>query len=408
MKSSTVLSASQPKYVGFANHLRRQIEDGTLKPGDRLPSRAEIRQQHNITQPTIERAQAILEREGLLVSRERQGVFVAEPPKARKASATPRVASGTLGIVSGNRGAIQAGHRQSGWADYITQGVLDACGEGGQHTLFLQPQRLQKEGLEQLLEHPPGGFIFPWLHDREDNDLTHEILEAIRGSGQPIVVFGSVSDYADFDRVVCDHEAGCYELTRWLIGQGCRRILPFWTPVQPGRGWLVERLAGYRRAMNEAGLEPLPICEFSNDNFSASLDDPRAHFERNVRYRTGHLAEFLGREQRCDAILTASDGDVPPTAAACRALGYQPNVDVLIAGYDNYWRDLPDLEFEPTIPIATVDKHNWRVGRELVELLLARIAGGLQDPPELRMVQPKLLPLDTVGRDQTMLNSARP
>ena len=392
--SAAVMPASQPKYVGFANHLRRQIEDGTLQPGDRLPSRAEIRKRHNITQPTIERAQAILEREGLLVSRERQGVFVADPRETQGAPGASRVASGTLGVLSVHRDAVKPGHHQSGWSDYIIQGALDACNEAKQHTLFLQPARLQDEELAQLLRHPPSGFAFPWISPESEGDLPRAILQAVAQSGQPVVVFGSVTDYAEFDRVASDHDAGCYELTRHLIERGCRRILPFWPPVSAGRGWLRERLTGYRRAMREADLEPLAVREISDEAFAAPSDDARAGFERTARYKAGHLADLLTGAAPPDAILEVSDGGVAATAAACRLLGRQPNVDVLIAGYDNIWRDLPHLAFEPTRPIATVDKQNWRLGRELVRLLMRRINGELESGPQLQLVAPKLIPLD--------------
>ena len=400
--------SDEPKYVWFARHLRRQIEEGTLKPGDRLPSRAQIKEQHQIAQPTIDRAQTILVNEGLIVRRERQGVFVAEPGARNQeslndlATATAsqsRVATATVGILTSAGVEVQAGHRQPGWADYGVQGSLAACRERNKHALFLLPTLLQGAELRQLLAYPPLGFVFSSLIPGDNYAVLQSALQAVQQSKQPIVVYGNDEEYRGFDRVASDHDAGCYQLTRWLIGRGCQRILPFWPPVQQGMHWVEERLSGYRRAMQETGLEPMPLCEVPRLEQSTQTHGLQEGFERQARHKAGYLAEFLGREQRCDAILEASDGEVPSTAAACRWLGYEPNREVLIAGYDNYWRDAPERAFEPTPPIATVDKHNWQIGHALVEVLLARVAGELGAKPELRLIEPELLPLDDLASE---------
>lgn len=400
---SDAITDSVPKYVSFASYLRRQIADGHLKPGDRLPSRAEIREQHQITQPTIERAQAILEREGLLVSRERQGVFVAEPATVRKSggaayNGAPRLSSGIIGIISPGEGDLAPGHRKSGWSDYITQGALAACRALGKHALFLNPSSLKEEELEQLLEHPPLGFVFASLTAHVDFGELKNVLEALRAHQQPLVVYGSDTAFEDFDRVACDHEQGCYELTRWLISRGCSRILPFWPPSLEGQNWLAHRLQGYQRAMAEAGLEPMPVRVVPPSHLFNEADDTREKFEATTRHKAGYLADYLGSRQGVDAILEVTDGFVATTAAACRMLGYEPNQDVLIAGYDNYWSDIVERNFEATRPIATVDKRNWQAGRELVDVLLARIAGNLGSEAHQRLITPELIPLDKPSR----------
>jgi DNA-binding transcriptional regulator YhcF (GntR family) len=166
--SDSIPEATEPKYVWFASHLRRLIEAGELKPGDRLPSRTEIRAQHSITQPTIERAQAILEREGLIVRRERQGVFVADPGTLPVRASAPsngaeRLVAETIAIFSPSEGFVPPRHRQQGWSDYISQGALAACREHGKHALLLDPLRFQDEDLRNLLASPPVGFVFAAL-----------------------------------------------------------------------------------------------------------------------------------------------------------------------------------------------------------------------------------------------------
>jgi DNA-binding GntR family transcriptional regulator len=53
-------------YLQVTDALRRQILDGTLEPGTRLPSRAQLAAQHHVSEQVIRRAIDVLTAEGLL------------------------------------------------------------------------------------------------------------------------------------------------------------------------------------------------------------------------------------------------------------------------------------------------------------------------------------------------------
>jgi DNA-binding LacI/PurR family transcriptional regulator len=86
-----------------------------------------------------------------------------------------------------------------------------------------------------------------------------------------------------------------------------------------------------------------------------------------------------------------SDREVFITAAACRLFGVEPGRDLVIVGYDNYWRRCMERQYEPYIPAATVDKHNEKMGGELVRLLLDRVADRLPPEPQTRVIPPQLV-----------------
>jgi GntR family transcriptional regulator len=58
--------------------LRGQIEDGTLPPGGRLPSIADLSQQYGLAMTTVRKAVDQLKRDTLVVASP-MGTFVAEP-----------------------------------------------------------------------------------------------------------------------------------------------------------------------------------------------------------------------------------------------------------------------------------------------------------------------------------------
>ena len=72
-------SPKTPRYIELANAIRLQIEQGVLRPGDRLPSFVQIREQYGVTAATVERIYKHLEKDNLVVREQGRGTFVKQP-----------------------------------------------------------------------------------------------------------------------------------------------------------------------------------------------------------------------------------------------------------------------------------------------------------------------------------------
>lgn len=72
---------SGPLYIQIATHIRREIANGELVPGQRLPSIAEMAAERGVSVITIRLAIELLESEGLLNRAQGRGTFVSEGPK---------------------------------------------------------------------------------------------------------------------------------------------------------------------------------------------------------------------------------------------------------------------------------------------------------------------------------------
>ncbi len=70
---------AEPKYARVANGIREQIRTGRLKPGDQLPSTAELRQLYGVGAGAVREAVMMLIREGLIVTQPGEGRYVADP-----------------------------------------------------------------------------------------------------------------------------------------------------------------------------------------------------------------------------------------------------------------------------------------------------------------------------------------
>ena len=65
-----------PKYEAIAADIRRSIEDGALKPGDKLPTVVEFCKLYNVSKITVKRALEQITEEGLITSRRGSGTYV--------------------------------------------------------------------------------------------------------------------------------------------------------------------------------------------------------------------------------------------------------------------------------------------------------------------------------------------
>jgi GntR family transcriptional regulator len=74
----------RPPYRQIADHLRAAIDAGQLRPGDRLPSEAELRQHYGVARMTARQAIQELRSEGRVIAEHGRGVFVRQPPPVRR------------------------------------------------------------------------------------------------------------------------------------------------------------------------------------------------------------------------------------------------------------------------------------------------------------------------------------
>jgi LacI family transcriptional regulator len=219
-----------------------------------------------------------------------------------------------------------------------------------------EPAR-EREALQVFLERRIDGLVIA------PTSQGAEALALLRRNGVPCVQIDRIADPA-FDSIAVTNVAATRRLTAHLCGLGHRRIA-----MLTGRAGLSttrERLAGYRRALVEAGL---PI-------------DPGLIVEGGSESETARVATHLLMEL-----------DIPPTAlvagnnlkalGALRALrerGLDVPGDIALVCFDDFpWADL----FEPRL--TCMAQPCRAIGERAVERLLERIANPDLPPRHLRL-----------------------
>jgi DNA-binding LacI/PurR family transcriptional regulator len=88
--------------------------------------------------------------------------------------------------------------------------------------------------------------------------------------------------------------------------------------------------------------------------------------------------------------MVATDPHAYEVAAALKLVGRDPT-RFPIVGYDNDYLATPSREWAPMGPIATAEKDNTEVGRQMAWLLTERIRGSLPKGPQQRRIVPRVI-----------------
>lgn len=83
----------------LAAALIAQIDSGLLRPGDRLPTEAQLCLRHGVSRSVVREAVQRIKSRGLLLSRQGSGVYVAMPPVHRALAFDPKVLESMDAVV---------------------------------------------------------------------------------------------------------------------------------------------------------------------------------------------------------------------------------------------------------------------------------------------------------------------
>jgi len=68
--------STEPVYAQLVRILRRQVADGVLRPGDQLPSEAQLCRRYGVSPMTVRRVVNILADQGVVVGEQGRGIFI--------------------------------------------------------------------------------------------------------------------------------------------------------------------------------------------------------------------------------------------------------------------------------------------------------------------------------------------
>ena len=377
-------TANQKRVI---DRLQNLLDDSRICPQGYLPPQRRLAELLDISTPTLKHILIQLEQYGIIRRVAGGKRVIAESPKQ-----TLSLLTNTVVVLVSIPHFVDQDQIPSGDLNTIHISITQSLNQKNINTLQLCMEKLDDGDLDQLINARPKGFIV--LADTCCHLNIYQVLEKIRSAGVPLVVHGYGSQFQQYHTVQSDHEAGAYMLARFLIERGHEKIIRYWELRQYSGeypDWLRMRDAGYERAISEAGLDLLPtvICQAVLVDVHSEKD-----FKSRVQFTAGSLISYLAMGQHADAIMALTDEHVYSLAAACREFGKQVHSDVAVVGYDNYWYDSNERKFESAIPLATIDKRNFEIGKQLTRLLLEVSSNGQlgsNSQPIHYVVEPELI-----------------
>ncbi len=365
-----------------ASTIEKWIEQGTLAPGHSIPAEEELSKHFSVARGTVRSGLELLEKRGILKKKNRRR-YVSDSIKSSGNVATPLQQTVLLlGLTTDE----PMNFKNTGFLQAVQAGALEALSQNGSHAMCMHADKVDLESMKALLGLKPHGVVL--FQDFAMTPRGLKTASLIKQFNVPVVVDYDSSDFLEFDRVIADHENATYLLTKELIARGCENILCLF-PEHEERYWFEVRHAGYERALAESGLE---IMKSLSSKINMQFVHPTKDvFEEKVKLCAGYLLEYMNGSKKPDALLAASDWEVPIIAEACKLFGLEPGKDILIGGYDNKIVSNPWRKFNTAKPFATVDKNNTELGTALIRLLKQRIAGELPPEPVVSYVKSKLI-----------------
>lgn len=334
-------TSSVPLYRQIVNGLKEKISSGQLKEGDRLDPHQVLAEQFNVSLTTVKKAIAELVNEDLIYVRPAKGTFIAPGKKQPKS-----IKHKTIGLVLSDL--------MDPFFSMIATSVEEKAVING-YSLFLSNTSEKTKKEEQLIHqfyhmHVDGLIIASMMHDHRGPVPIRMLKEKVF----PFVMVSYIED-EDIPYVGTDHELGAYLGTNHLVKLGYKRIGYINAEKNNPLGQL--RGSGYRRALQEAGME---------------IHEDRIFELKQEDYPSGYAigCHFAKLKDKPDAVFVFNDVAALGFEQAVLDAGLKVPTDVAIVGFDDIDRDL----YAP-VPLTTVHQPTKEIGAAAFEVLLNLIMG---------------------------------
>lgn len=248
----------------------------------------------------------------------------------------------------------------------ISRSIEDEAFKKG-YSVFLCNTELDTERelfyVDVLSKKQVDGIIFVAAGDQADS------LEFLVGRSMPVVMVDRSVPNVDVDAVLTDNKLGGYLATKHLLDLGHTRIGCISGPssITPS----AERIIGYRKALEEAGVEYREDLVIRGD-YHAQSGMAITH-------------AFLKMNPRPTAIFALNDLMALGALRAAAEAGCSVPKDLAIVGYDDL-----ELAQYTNPPLTTIAQPKKEIGVQAVHLLVDRMSDRDRSPSRL-VLPPELI-----------------
>lgn len=348
--------------------LEREISEGLYRPGDRLPSEAQLCERFGASRITVAKAIQSLQRDGLVTRRPGSGTYITEPnigTRHQFGLLIPQLGSTEIfePICQGIMRAPLAKSHVLLWGYAPGEGESDSDHTG----------ELAEQLCRQFIDQKVSGVFFAPLEYMVDREATNRrIVDMLARANIPVVLLDrcleSYPRRSELDLVGIDNHRAGYLVTQHLWLCGARRIV--FVARKRSASTIVERISGYQFALSD--IQPgTPSRVLLGD-----VQDPAF-----IRLLVG---------ERPDAIVCGNDLTAARLMRSLLDMGSRVPEDIRITGFD----DVSYSKFLP-VPLTTVRQDCSEIGRAALSLMLERLREPNRPGWEIRV------PFELIKRQST-------
>ena len=342
-------NVSEPLHAQIAARLRREVRDGLYRPGQRLPAEVDLSRDLGVSRGTVRHALRVMLDEGVIHTIPGRGTFVRDTTRERL--------GGLIGMVLPS--VVRARNPE------LIGGAEETLREAG-YSLLLgisgDDRWLETEQLQRIAAQGASGVILYAVDGAMDVPAIRRLVDR----GFPIVLIDRYIPDLAVDAVTMDNTGGGFLAVQHLAQLGYRRIGYIGTD-NVGTSSIVERMCGYRWALEQYGLEYDPdlVCA----DVIRLLSWPPREPDKE-RHNDAVLRAYLERPDRPEAVFVCNDYVAFQVVQMAEQLGVRIPGDLAVVGHDNVsYTDYFG------VPLTTVEQPRHEIGVTAATLLLDRIAG---------------------------------
>jgi len=325
-----------PQYFQLQRWLIEQIEQGVFKPGDKIPTEAELVELTGLARATIRQATQNLVNMRYLVRKRKLGTFVLD----KNTNTEKRTIVGIL-----------IPDIRSGYAPELARGAEDEAAKNQLSLILCNTDDLYVKAefhTDRLIDNSVSGVIFvPTASSDQDN---HRIIEKFSLRNIPVVLADRIIPDLDIDYVTTDNFDGAYEITNYLIEKGHEKIAFVYSDLFSTERF---RFEGYKAALKDHNI---PIDKSIIISHSGPFIE-----QHYLKY----AEQLLKQKGKVTAIFADHDRIALLFYYVAKKLGISIPEDISIVGYD-------DLHFT-TVPLTTIHQPIYEMGQESMKLVLSRL-----------------------------------
>jgi len=328
--------------------LRDEIEAGTYKDGELLPTDLQISEKFNASRPTVAKAVQKLVDENILGRKAGYGTYV-----RKKAPIGNKSEHLTLGLLIPSLGETEIFEPICGQiANLADQFNFSLVWGGGGNILDRSATSFIQQAEKFISQKVDGVFFTPLELTEEANDINQKIIKMFKAASIPVVLLdndiSTPPRKSEFDLIGINNVEAGFTIGLHLIEKQCKKLGFITRPNIAGTVHM--RLIGIREAYHQQGLDINGIEVFT---ITESIE--------------GFAKEIANRKE-LDGLAVCNDATAAELIVCLDDLGVEVPKDLKICAFD-------DVKYAKLLktPLSTYKQPCRDIGTTAVDIMISRI-----------------------------------